>query len=62
MITTPSRRDEAETVISIVEVLIPHECVMSWRMMLVKITRFVGFSWAPVNEEGSLAFSTFEPI
>ena len=34
-----------------------HSCVMAWRMMFGKIIRFVGFAWAPVNEEVFLVCS-----
>ena len=40
----------------------PHCCVMAWRMMFGKKIRFVGFAWAPVNEEVSLACSIIDPI
>ena len=49
MINTPSQRDEAETLISFVEVFMTHGCVMACGMMFGEMIRFVGFAWSPVN-------------
>ena len=62
MINTPSKREEAETVIIFMGGLIPNGCVMAWQIMSVKIIRCVGFAWALLNEEVSLACSALYPI
>ena len=62
MINTTSQRDQYETMISSVEVFMPLGYVMAWRMIFGKTIRFVGFAWAPVNEEVSLACLILDSI
>ena len=49
-INTPYRREEAETMINFVEVIMPHHYFMAWQMMFSKKIRFVCFDWDLVNE------------
>ena len=62
MINIPCWREKSEAMISFVEVLMPHYCVMAWWNMFDKIILFVGFDWDPVDEDVSLACLILDPI